>query len=479
MIATTFAERVALVPAGLADVAERAARRREAVGTAGVLPWRPVAVGLGGAVVLGLAAGLHPLLGVALAAAVVLAVVSVRRPAFALWAALVSTVFAPQYYEALLGQGSAITRGHRLVVLAALAPILLARGLRDRVVPLPVLAYLALLGLTFTGVDRHPGLTFAKAGFALTSLAIGWLATQIRWRRSEAETTLLVIAFLPVLSVVLGGVLDAAGIHPLHMAEYTGVQRLQGASIPAYFGFLAAAGSAGATALLLLPGASPTGNRRRVGWAVLAIVASVVCAGLSSTRGALIATVVIASPVAVRLVRMARREARARRAFVIGALALAGLVAVLPTLIERTKTSSTNDDLDTSGRAEAWTFYVDAMDGAVLAGKGIGAGPVIGEASFGLLRGDFRGTHNEYVRLFVEGGWVGVVLVVGAAAVHLRSHVRRTPPYARAGARADRHLRRLLGRRQHGVDLPLLPAVRPGDRDLLLAGGAAGGAVNR
>ena len=259
MIATTFAERVALVPAGLAEVAERAARRREAVGTARALPWRPVAVGIGGAVVLGLAAGIHPLLGVALAAAVVLAVVSVRHPAFALWAALVSTVFAPQYYEALLGQGSAIARGHRLLVLAALAPILLARGLRDRVVPLPVLAYLALLGLTFTGVDRHPGLTVSKAGFALTSLAIGWLATQIRWRRSEAETTLLVIAFLPVLSVALGVVLEAAGIHPLQMAEYTGVQRLQGATIPAYFGFLAAAGSAGATALLLLPGASAAG----------------------------------------------------------------------------------------------------------------------------------------------------------------------------------------------------------------------------
>jgi preprotein translocase subunit SecF len=38
------------------------------------------------------------------------------------------------------------------------------------------------------------------------------------------------------------------------------------------------------------------------------------------------------------------------------------------------------------------------------------------------------------VRLFVEGGWLGLVLVVGAVAVHLGSHLRRTPRHVRAGA---------------------------------------------
>jgi O-antigen ligase len=307
------------------------------------------------------------------------------------------------------------------------------RGLRDRQVPLPVIAYVSLLALTFTAVDRHPSLTLSKAGFALASLATGWLASQVRWRRDELAPTLLLLAYLPVISVLIGVVLAAAGIHPLHMAEYTGVQRLQGASIPAYFGFLAAAGVAGGTALVLLAPAGPTATRRQAPWAALAILLGIACAGLSGTRGALIATIVIAAPAAVRLVRTARRGARTRRALLLGLLAVAGLMAVLPTLVERTKTSSTNDDLDTSGRAEAWSFYLDSMDGAVVGGRGIGAGPVIGEESYGLLRGDFRGTHNEYVRLFVEAGWVGVVLVVGAIAVHLAAHLARTPSRAKAG----------------------------------------------
>ena len=402
-----------------------------AAAPAAPLPWGPVAAGLAGAVGLGLAAGVDPILGLLLAAALVLGIVVLRRPAVAVWVALATTAFAPQYYESLLASGSAIARAHRLAVIVALAPILLTRGLRGRTIPLPVVAYLVLLALTFTGVDRLPGLTMAKAGFAVAAFTVGWVASQVRWRRSELDTTLLVMAYLPALSVVTGAALDAAGVHPLQMAEYTGVQRLQGASIPAYFGFLCAAGAGGATALLLRPSGSARHLRP---WALLALGLSIVCAGLSGTRGALIATVVVASPALVRMVRSARRRhVRLRRALLIGLLAVIGTAAVLPTLIERTKTSSTNDDLDTSGRAEAWTFYLDAMNGATLAGRGIGAGPVIGEEGFGLLRGDFRGTHNEYVRLFVESGWLGVVLVVGAVTLHLRAHLAATPAHAKAG----------------------------------------------
>lgn len=397
----------------------------------------PLAVGgSGAAIVLGLAAAAQPLAALALAVLALLAAATIARPSLSVGAAVATTAFAPEYYEVFADQGSAITRAHRLLVLASLAPLLVSRGLRGRLLPAPIVAYGLLLVLTFTVVDRQPGLTPTKSVFALATLTVGWLASQLRWRRPEIRAVLLLVTAMPVVSVVVGMGLAALGLHPLHMAEYTGVDRLQGATIPAYLGFLATAGSAAGTALLLLHRSAGGATRRDEPWVSAGIVASIVIAGLSGTRGALIACVVVASPVPLRIVRRARRGSRAVRIGALAAAAAIGIVGITPMLVERTKTDDSTDALDTSGRAEAWSFYLDQADEDRELGRGLGAGPVIGEAGYGILRGDFRGTHNEYVRLYVEGGWLGLVLVVGSIALHLRHHLARTPPEVRAGVAA-------------------------------------------
>jgi teichuronic acid biosynthesis protein TuaE len=397
----------------------------------------PLVAGAGVAAAVGAAAALHPLLAPGLVAVGLVAVLFIVRPLVALGVALLSSAFAPEFYEGLAQHGSAIVRANRLLVLVALVAILARRGLRDRVVPLPLVAYGGLFVLTFTVASRHPGLTPSKAVFALATLTIGWLATQVRWRRNEVRPVLFMLAALPVTSVVAGLALGAARVRPLTMQEYTGVDRLQGATIPAYLGFLGTAGAAAATALLLLPRDAGGATRRQRPWAAFAIVAGVACVALSGTRGALIAVLVVVAPAAWRSVHGghgSRRAGRTVRATVLVAALVAAGFAVTPMLIERTRTDETSSALDTSGRAEAWTFYLREVSEAPELGRGLGAGPVIGEEGFGRLRGDFRGTHNEYVRLFVEGGWLGLVLVVGAVAVHLGSHLRRTPRHVRSGA---------------------------------------------
>ena len=397
----------------------------------------PLAAGVAVAAAVGVAAAVHPLLAPALVVLALMAVLFAVRPLVALGVVLLSSAFAPEYYDSLSQHGSAIVRANRLLVLAALVAILVRRGLRDRLVPLPLVAYGGLFVLTFTVADRHPGLTPSKAVFALATLTIGWLASQVRWRRNEVRPVLVMLAALPTASVAAGFALAAAGVRPLAMQEYTGVDRLQGATIPAYLGFLGVAGAAAGTALLLLPRDAGGATRRQRPWAALAILASIVCVAWSGTRGALIAAVVVTAPAAWRSVWGGQRAPRAgrtaRAALLVVALVVSGF-AVTPMLVERTRTDESSSALDTSGRAEAWTFYLREVSEEPELGRGLGAGPVIGEEGFGRLRGDFRGTHNEYVRLFVEGGWLGLVLVVGAVAVHLGSHLRRTPGHVRAGA---------------------------------------------
>jgi teichuronic acid biosynthesis protein TuaE len=398
---------------------------------------QPLVAGVAVAAAVGMAAAVHPLLAPGLVVVALVAVLFLVRPLVALGIALLSSTFALEFYDGLAGSGSAIVRANRLLVLAALVAILARRGMRDRVVPLPLVAYGALFVLTFTVASRHPGLTPSKAVFALATLTIGWLATQVRWRRNEVRPVLFMLAALPAVSVAAGLALAAAGVRPLSMQEYTGVHRLQGATIPAYLGFLGVAGAAAGTALLLLPRDAGGATRRQRPFAVLAILAGVASVASSGTRGALFAALAVAAPVAWRAGWGGHGAAGAgrtvRAAVLVVALTVAG-IAVTPMLVERTRTDETSSALDTSGRAEAWTFYLREAAGAPELGRGLGAGPVIGEEGFGRLRGDFRGTHNEYVRLFVEGGWLGLVLVVGAVAVHLGSHLRRTPRHVRAGA---------------------------------------------
>lgn len=412
------------------------AGRETMASMAAPLPVPLAALGVLAAIALALVAATHPLAALGLALLLLLAVAATARPALSVAVAIATMALAPEYYESLAAHGSAITRAHRLLVLASLTPLLASRGLRSRLVPAPVIAYGLLLVLTYTVVDRQDGLTPTKSAFALATLTVGWLASQLRWRRPEARAVLLLLTALPVLSVGTGMLLAAAGVHPLHMAEYTGVDRLQGATIPAYLGFLAVAGSAAGTALLLLRRAAGGARRRDVPWVSVGILASIVIAGLSGTRGALIASVVVASPVPLRMVRRARRGSRLVRICALAVAATIGVIGITPMLVERTKTDERTGALDTSGRAEAWSFYLDQTSDDRELGRGLGAGPVIGEAGYGVLRGDFRGTHNEYVRLYVEGGWVGSALVIGAIALHLRHHLARTPSDVRAGAAA-------------------------------------------
>ncbi|WP_048861711.1 O-antigen ligase family protein, partial [Acidisphaera rubrifaciens] len=81
-----------------------------------------------------------------------------------------------------------------------------------------------------------------------------------------------------------------------------------------------------------------------------------------------------------------------------------------------------------SGRDLMWPYFSAAWDASPWVGWGVGAGKELVPVDAPLAR--LLGTnaaHNEYLRIGVEGGWLGLVLLVGSFVLWTWWHTRRLP----------------------------------------------------
>jgi O-antigen ligase len=93
---------------------------------------------------------------------------------------------------------------------------------------------------------------------------------------------------------------------------------------------------------------------------------------------------------------------------------------------------------DLSGRDLIWPLFQDAWDASPWVGWGVGAGKVLVPEDTMLAR--LLGTtaaHNEYLRIGVDGGWLGLLLLIGLFVAWVIRHTRAMP-------RPDRWLMRLV-----------------------------------
>jgi O-antigen ligase len=75
--------------------------------------------------------------------------------------------------------------------------------------------------------------------------------------------------------------------------------------------------------------------------------------------------------------------------------------------------------INTSGRVQAWEFYLSVADRHPFTGNGIGAAAVANarERPVG-VQTNFEAPHNEYIHMYVDVGWlVGAVIVLAVAAL--------------------------------------------------------------
>jgi O-antigen ligase len=286
----------------------------------------------------------------------------------------------------------------------------------------PLVAY-ALLGLMTLTLSEQPALlTNVQIAESFVTVGLGWSLLAIRWPRRSARVLLQALALLPLASVLLGGVLAVFGLGwGYSPSGGTGaVPRLGGATSPPQLAFLAIVGIS----------ASIVSSRLfRYRYATALAILNALILALTVTRGSMAAGLILAVPVAVRYLRGSavgiglRRELRVLILLFVLAAAAA---AVAPAIVARSSSYTEAGQINTSGREAAWEFFWDQAHREPVFGRGLGSGPVIDVPDW-IERGDFTAQHNEYLRLFLEGGYVGFAIVLAAIVLTIALVARRFP----------------------------------------------------
>lgn len=384
-----------------------------------------VAAALAGSVALGALATSSPLTAGAAAAAALALAVAVTRPAwlFALGICLLA-VETTRVFGAVALTGRPGT--YKLILYACLIPLLLERGLVPRRCA-PILAYAVLFAATESLATPLPGLSTSQTVSSFATLSLAWVVFAVHWDWRRDQRLLKLLACVPTISVALGALLSVGGV--LELFRGTPV-RLEGATLAATLGALAVAG---VLACIVLYRIERWEAARWLG------VLNVVILGASLSRGAAVALAILAAP---SLLRFWRRQSRARGPSLIANVALlallvsfgglvlgAGLVARSKDATDYVPGRGLSHEVG-SGRFEAWSVAFEQAKVNIAFGRGLGAGPIVGQTP-GSPQG-FTAQHNEYLRMLLEGGVLGSLLVLGAIVYALSGAIRRAAPRVRA-----------------------------------------------
>jgi teichuronic acid biosynthesis protein TuaE len=365
----------------------------------------PVGIGLAvllSALLLGGAVIYQPGLCAALAIVILLVAFTIRHPHRISYIVLLSTALSVDYLYSGGLFGIEILSLYKLGILALLAPCILIYGISLRFV-YPLLALVAMLFITFCFSTWLPLLTASIAIKSFIGLSLPFVFLLIKWKKEVAERQMKIICLLPAVSVAAGLVLQLLHVHSLLDVEFTGAIRLQGANIPPHLAMLAFLGTAIPFVELKRTGANP-----KFLYTVMVINFGILIA--TGTRGPILAMVFLGLYYFYDLLRE-YLKGKVHLIIPLGGALLVILGAVLlqwNNFKKRSFERSTGEGIDLSGRSEAWTYFLNQVDGHKLAGRGLGSVTV---ANDGTLFAGFVVPHNEYIRFYVDTGFVGAALL--------------------------------------------------------------------
>jgi O-antigen ligase len=300
---------------------------------------------------------------------------------------------------------------HQTLLVVALAANALHFGVRKSI-SWPILALLVVFALNLLFGDLHPDLTTGLMLTGLSLLALPFVVTQVNLAADARHVCALTIVFTPILSVAVGLLLQATGVH----TTFGGIHdRLEGATgNSAVFGLLAFAGFA----VALHEAAVPPQGRHWMGALASVNLALVI---LSGTRMSMLASAILLLAYVLTSEQFRERLRRSRAIVVVGVCLIGAALAVYaPTLYERMFTGS--------GRAEIWERFYDEFWRSPIFGRGIGSA-FITDNPLELL---YAAPHNEYLHLLVVGGLFGFILCVVGIVLWYWDLVRTAPYHDRA-----------------------------------------------
>ena len=332
-----------------------------------------------------------------------LAVPVLRFPVTASVAWLLIAATTPEMWLGeFIGQENLLIAGVKLAGLALVAVCMLRYGARfDLFNPGFAFIVIFVMGLahglwpTMTLMDSVRSLLGSAAPFAFSFSRLSR-----RWCNALIGATVWVPSFI----IGFGLVLAVPGIRPL-FTGLDGVMRLAGPTHPAFLGGFAATGVYAALVELYRDGR----NRN-----VVALVINFVILALSGARAPLACSLGVTA-FAFFALRAEVFPARRRLPLImLGALALPVLVAFASgSSAIRLLNVLSSDANNLSGRDLIWPEFRHAWDLSPMFGWGIGAAKSVIDPDSLLAK--LLGTtaaHNEYLRVGVEGGYVGETLLL-------------------------------------------------------------------
>lgn len=273
----------------------------------------------------------------------------------------------------------------------------------------------------------HPRLEAIESLRSLAGSVAPFAFGFVRFPQDWARAVIRCVCLLPLLLVCAGAALAAAGLHPMFV-DQSGM-RLQATGIPAFLG--------GFSETAVFAGLLETmrgGRPRDAGLLCLNLAILL----LSGARTPLAVNAAIGC-LALLFVRSSRLPPRRRLPAILAAgLAVPLAVAAAGTMTEiRLFNVLSGDAAGMSGRDLLWPQFSRAWEEQPLWGQGLGAAKVVipPDSAIAHLTGT-TAPHNEYLRLGVEGGWVGLALLLACFAAWTWSRTRRL-------ARVDRIMLRL------------------------------------
>ncbi|MEK0290648.1 O-antigen ligase family protein [Caldifermentibacillus hisashii] len=264
-----------------------------------------------------------------------------------------------------------------------------------RVTKISILLLVVLLAISLTLIPKTGNYSNIDLITSFTSILLGILVFFIKWNKDESLGVLRLLSKLPLISLGIGLIFTFIGIHPIINPISN---RLQGATISTHF--VMASTIALVASLTLYYIDSTKTNRYMV------LLNYILSLATLSRGGIIFSTIILLPYIFINIVNGLKSNMKFLKRVYILILLIPILIYFGLNIFER---SFSNGELNTSNRVQAWEILLKLSEDSRLIGLGIGYIKTIEDPE--IADRGFNAAHNEYIRLLVESGWVGIILI--------------------------------------------------------------------
>jgi O-antigen ligase len=291
-----------------------------------------------------------------------------------------------------------LTFMHKALILAGAGFYTLKNGVKKKITYFPLAVILLCLLFSFTFSSRLTNYKTMDLITAFFGFFIGWFIFYIDWKQKLKY--IFYISLMPIISLINGCILYFFKLwNPI---QYIDTYRLQGGNIPPHLAML---GLVGMTAALTL---YYKGKKNLKKLYLIIAFADFVIIMATVTRGAIIGAIIIISFFILDYIKESIKKHDYLTFETIIVLVIFTLIVLIFASQIILRSINGGGGLNTSGRFEAWNYYLNAGKANRVFGIGLGAIKTIEGVD---VNNSFTAAHNEYLRFFVETGAVGFVLI--------------------------------------------------------------------